>query len=262
MKQKHVFAVCAYGDSPYLENCLRSLKGQTVPTHVILCTSTPSPYLEEVADKYQIPLYVRQGESGIGQDWNFAWSKAQGEWVTIAHQDDVYRKNYVESLFLALRKWPDMSLFTSDYVIIKNGRLVIGDRLLWTKRFLRIPLRFPPLNHIAAVKLLPLMFGNPICCPATSYRKGTVGDILVRPDWKFALDWDSLVRLAGKRGRFICWETPLFFYRVHEEATTKACIQDQSRMREEEEMFSRFWPKPLVRLLMGGYRKAYEEYQQ
>ena len=28
MKHKHVFAICAYKDSPYLESCIRSLMGQ------------------------------------------------------------------------------------------------------------------------------------------------------------------------------------------------------------------------------------------
>ena len=45
MRYKHVFAVCAYKDSPYLEQCIRSLKAQTVPSHIIICTSTPSSYM-------------------------------------------------------------------------------------------------------------------------------------------------------------------------------------------------------------------------
>ena len=28
----HTFAICAYKESPYLEACIRSLKGQTVPS--------------------------------------------------------------------------------------------------------------------------------------------------------------------------------------------------------------------------------------
>ena len=51
------------------------------------------------------------------------------------------------------------------------------------------------------------------------------------------------------------------YYRVHEEATTKACIRDNSRAREEAEMFAKIWPKPVVKFLMHFYRKAYEEYE-
>ena len=34
----HTFAVCAYKDSPYLEECLRSVTSQTVKSEVICCT--------------------------------------------------------------------------------------------------------------------------------------------------------------------------------------------------------------------------------
>ena len=94
----HTFAICAYGESPYLEACIRSLKSQTVPSEIICTTSTPSIYLEKMTEKYEIPLYVREGESDIQADWNFAIGKAKGTFVTIAHQDDLYRRHYVEEL--------------------------------------------------------------------------------------------------------------------------------------------------------------------
>ena len=66
MKDLHTFAICAYQDSPYLEACIRSAMGQSRPAKVILCTSTPSPYLERLAKAYRIPMFVREGEPGIG----------------------------------------------------------------------------------------------------------------------------------------------------------------------------------------------------
>ena len=87
---KHTFAICAYGDSPYLETCIRSLKRQSEKTEIILCTSTTSQYVKETAKRYQIPVYVREGKSGIQEDWNFAYEMAEGDYVTLAHQDDMY----------------------------------------------------------------------------------------------------------------------------------------------------------------------------
>ncbi len=86
----HTFAVCAYQDSPFLEECLRSLTGQNEPTNIIVCTSTPSPYINKLAEKYGLPVYEREGESDIQEDWNFAYDQAQTQFVTIAHQDDIY----------------------------------------------------------------------------------------------------------------------------------------------------------------------------
>ncbi|MEG2349327.1 MAG: glycosyltransferase family A protein, partial [Hungatella sp.] len=73
MMHTHSFAICAYGNSPYLEACIRSLKRQSIPTPIILCTSTPSSYIDRLADVYGIPVYVREGESDIQTDWNFAY---------------------------------------------------------------------------------------------------------------------------------------------------------------------------------------------
>ena len=110
----HTFAVCAYRDSPYLEACIRSLKGQSVPTDIILCTSTPSPYIMDMADKYGIPVHVREGKSRIMDDWNFAYHMADSRFVTIAHQDDMYQKDYVKLLLESWKRYPDMTLFTGE----------------------------------------------------------------------------------------------------------------------------------------------------
>lgn len=261
MKHKHVFSICAYGDSPYLERCIRSLAAQSVPSHIILCTSTPGPCIDGLAWKYGIEVFVRDGASNIKDDWNFAYEMADGELVTIAHQDDMYHKDYAQELLKAYDTYPDMTVFTTDYVIVKNGRLITGDKMLWIKRILRLPLRIPALNDRVWVKRLALIFGNPICCPATTYQKKMLGEPLVRSGFQFALDWDNLYGLAGERGRFICVERPLLYYRVHEEATTKACIMDNRRRTEEEVMFMRFWPEPVARLLMHFYMSAYSEYE-
>lgn len=261
MKYKHVYAVCAYGDSPYLERCIRSLKAQTLPSHIILCTSTPSSYIDRIAWKYGVQVFARQGESSIKDDWNFAYAMADGELVTIAHQDDMYHREYSASLMSAYRRYPDMTVFTTDYAIVKNGTLITGDAMLWVKRLLRLPLRLPWMNDRTWVKKLVFAFGNPICCPATTYQKKALGEPFVQSKYSFALDWDNLLRLAEKPGRFICTERPLLYYRVHQAATTKACIRDNRREREEREMFRRFWPEPVADIIMGFYKIAYGEYE-
>lgn len=257
----HTFAICAYHDSPYLEACIRSLKGQSVPSDIILCTSTPSGYIDSLAEKYGIPVYVREGKSDIGDDWNFAYHTADAELVTIAHQDDLYQRDYGKLLLEAYERYPDMTLFTGGYTVVKDEKLVKFEKVEFVKRFLRIPLRFKSLCGLPAIKRSVLRFGNSICCPACTYNKRLLGEPLFDSPYRFALDWDTLWKLAGRKGRFICVERPVMYYRVHEEATTKGCIEDNTRAREETEMFAKMWPKPVVRFLMHFYKKAYEEYE-
>ena len=66
--KKHTFAICAYKESPYLEECIESLKRQTIPSDIIVVTSTPSEYIQNIAEKYKLPYYINKGEKGITQD--------------------------------------------------------------------------------------------------------------------------------------------------------------------------------------------------
>ena len=265
----HTFAICAYKDSPYLEECMASVKRQSCSSEVICCTSTPSPYISRLAEKYGIPLYVREGKSGIREDWLFAYEKAGGKFVTIAHQDDRYRKNYTETLLAMYRKYPDMTVFCSDYAAVMmepkpdgslRARLQMVNRVWLVKKFLRLPLRLRFLADRTGVKRAALLFGNSICCPSCAYNKGELGNRLFESSFEFALDWDNLYELAGRKGRFVCSERPLIYYRVHPGATTKQCIEDNRRKEDETAMFRKMWPEPAVRLLMHFYRKAYDAY--
>lgn len=261
MNRKHVFAVCAYGESPYLEACVRSLKSQTLTTDIILCTSTPSDFLTETAARYDIPLYVRDGESGICEDWNFAYETADAELVTIAHQDDCYHKDYASEVQRAWETYPDTTVFTTDCVVVKNHRIQKPDTCSVIKHLLRLPLRFPALADRSWVKKASLIFGNPIICPSCTYDKTLLGTPLFDSEYKFVLDWEQMWKLASRPGRFVCVERPLIFYRVHEGAATKACIENHTRSREEAQMYAAIWHCPAVeKLLMRYYRKAYGEY--
>ena len=267
-KKLHTFAICAYGDSPYLEECMASLACQRQKSEIICCTSTPSPYIEGLAEKYRIPLYVREGESGIREDWLFAYRKASGDLVTIAHQDDRYEKRYAETLFSMYEKYPDMTVFCSDYATLRMERETEAPKLqlvnaVWlVKKLLRLPLRFKGLSDRKAVKRAALLFGNSVCCPSCTYNKEQIGDDMFHSEYDFALDWDNLYELAGKKGRFICSEKPLIAYRVHAAATTKACIEDNRRPADEMAMFRKMWPDWMVKILMHFYRKAYKEYEK
>ena len=54
--EDHSFAVCAYGESPYLDECLRSLVVQTVKSHIFIITSTPNPHIFSSAEKMVFPF--------------------------------------------------------------------------------------------------------------------------------------------------------------------------------------------------------------
>lgn len=256
----HTFAVCAYKDSPYLEACIRSLKQQSVPSKVIVCTSTPSPYIREMAERFKLPLYVRDGASDIQDDWNFACAMADTRLVTIAHQDDFYHRDYAKYVQDTWSRYPDTIVFTTDCAIVKNGQVQKSGLVPFVKHVLRLPLRLHGLADRSWLKKSALLFGNPIICPSCTYDKEALGEPLFDSTFKFALDWDTMWKFAQRPGRFICVERPLIHYRIHDGATTKACIEDQRRSADEAAMYEKIWPKPVVKVLMHFYRKAYSAY--
>ncbi len=276
MSRTHAFVICAYKESPYLEFCMRSLRRQTVRSDVYLVTSTPSEYIDKLAAKYRIPVFVRDGKSSLREDWLFGWQLAGTDHslVTIAHQDDKYHPRYTEEVLAAYKAYPDMTVFCSDYVVLKTEEgtlsdgnaypgsveMVCGDLVRFVKKVLRLPLRCRSLANKTWVKKLPLMFGNSICCPSCTYNHDLIGNDMFRSEMEFALDWDNLFELAKRPGRFICSETPLLAYRIHDGATTKACIEDNRRSRDEIEMFRKMWPEWIVKILMKYYKKAYSNY--
>ena len=260
----HVFAICAYKESPYLEECVRSLEGQSIKSNIIICTSTPCKYISEISDRYQIPLYIRSGESGLCEDWNFAVETAViemgAELVTVAHQDDVYGPDYVKALVNAYKFFPDMSVFCSACDNINAAGELIEGKAERIKRILRLPLRFRRVADSTFIKRLVLRFGNSIVCPSCTYNTSVAGVRIFREGYSFVTDWDALSRLSGLPGRFVCVERPLIRYRIHSGAATKANILNHNREKEEAEMFSRFWPGPVVKLIMLFYRRSYKAY--
>ena len=45
-------------------------------------------------------------------------------------------------------------------------------------------------------------------------------------------------------------------HRIHEGSETSAAIHDHVRTKEDYEMFCKFWPVPIARLIAGQYAKS------
>ena len=117
---KHTFVICAYKESPYLEECIRSLKSQTMQSDIVLATSTPSEFLRELCQRYQILYRVRDGKPGIAADWNYALSCGHTPYITIAHQDDIYYPDYAEKVVEKMEE-----LAKKNGVVIKIGDIKV-----------------------------------------------------------------------------------------------------------------------------------------
>src|SRR5437867_6319698 len=132
----HSFVVMAYGDSPYLPECLISIKNQTVKSNIYISTSTPSAYIQSIATKYDIEVRVTEPGKGIAHDWNFGLTQAQTKYVTLAHRDDLYMPAYVQESLKACGKFNDSLISFTRYSEIVNGKYRHRTMLLSIKRLI------------------------------------------------------------------------------------------------------------------------------
>lgn len=252
----HTFAVCAYGDSPYIEDCLCSLERQTVVSRIVIATHTPSPFLDDLALRHGVEVLVNDGPGGITQDWNFALSVVKTQYATIVHQDDIYEPEYAERILGAMRAAAKPLIAFTDYGELRGGERVFVNRLLRIKRLMLLPLRPRFMSSARWARRLSLAFGDAICCPSVTFCLDNVGRPVFQNGFRSCEDWEAWERISRLDGQFIYVHEPLLMHRIHPDSETTKIIDDGARVGENLTMFRKFWPSPIARLLNWFYTSA------
>ena len=69
--------------------------------------------------------------------------------------------------------------------------------------------------------------------------------------------WEAWERLSKMKGEFLYDSTiQMGQYRIHEESETSIIIGDNARSKEDYEMFCKFWPKSIAKVLSKVYAKS------
>jgi glycosyltransferase involved in cell wall biosynthesis len=255
----HSFAVMAYEDSPYLPQCLESLINQENRSIIYIATSTPSEYIRKIAAQYSVELYITETNKGIGNDWNFGLKQAQTKYVTLAHQDDIYSKEYSTKCVEAAERNQDAIICFTDYQEIaaehvreRNLLLKIKEALL----FMHMPVYKSLTSNVR--KRLFLALGSPICCPSVMYNMDLLRDFSFSSEFVVNLDWDAWYRMSQMRGRFVYIAQTLMHHRVHLCSATTQGISSARRKTEDLRMFKHFWPAFLARWISRVYARSYK----
>lgn len=253
-EKDHTWLICAYKESPYLEECIASLMNQTVLSGIRIATSTPCKHISDLAEKYGLEVFVNHGKTGISGDWNFALGIGETEFLTIAHQDDTYEPTYVEEMLSTVNQDGNPILYFTDYGELRNGEMVTENKLLKTKRMLLVPIRLFPRRKIA--RRCSLAFGDAICCPSVTYRKSIMKDYPFEDHFRSDLDWEMDEKLSKRKGSFLFNPKILMYHRIHEESATTEIIGDHQRTVEDYEMMKKFWPDWIAKRLSKVYAGA------
>jgi hypothetical protein len=203
-------------------------------------------------------LHINPARLDIAADWNFVMEAAKAQYVTIAHQDDLYEPEYLHVMSDLAANYRQLIIAFSDYgehtdisVRPVNINLKIK-RYLCTRAFGgRQSIGLPEEKR----KLLNL--GNPICCPSVMINRAVVPGFRFEGFWKTNLDWDAWLRLAEEPGLYVYSTEKLVSKRVHPGSETSVTIANRVRQSEDRQMFERFWPKPIAGLIAAIYSAGY-----
>lgn len=252
----HTFAIPAYGESPFLEDCIKSLKAQTLKSNIIIATSTPSEFIENLSKKYDIPLFINEKSGGIGNDWNFAVSKTKTNLVTVAHQDDTYLEDYLENIVSAFKKSKNPILLFTNYSEIVDGSPIENRRNLKIKRLISLRFNNKLFGNKKWFKRSLLSIGCPIGCPTVTLQTEIVGKTPYISDYLFVLDWLTWEKLSKLKGNFVFVDKILMLHRRHEDAATSKYLKNDVREKEDLEVLGKFWWKPVAKLIQKFFAKA------
>ena len=253
----HSFVVPAYGDSPFLVGCLQSLRDQTARADIVITTSTPSPFIDEAARAYSVPVLVNPERGGIAADWNFALAATDARFVTLAHQDDVYFPSFLATTLSLFAGHPNSAVCFTGYQEIGDDGAPVSSKISRVKHALeRLTLGSRPDVTPGRLRAF-LSLGNPLPCSAVTFDRARLGDFAFSDAYASNLDWDAWLRLLEQGRRFIRTPERLVGRRHNPLTATSRLIRDGVRQREDLIMFRRLWPGPLAALIAWAYRAGY-----
>ena len=258
MQHDFTFAICAYKDSPYLEEAVLSAKKQSVPVDIFIATSTPSDYIRNIAQKYDIPCYENPKKEGIAADWSFAASHIKTPYGAIMHQDDVYFPEYAERVVAGMKKSPETLIAFTDYCdLMSDGKFHKHRMYLYIKRMLLWAFYLKKVHRSRFWKRSALILGNAICCPAVSYNMEKLKELTFDTSYSVNLDWAKWLSLADTPGAFVFIPSVLMAHRIADSMETASAIADNRRYNEDKRIFESIWGKRIAGMLMYFYKKSY-----
>lgn len=253
-----IFVIPAYGKSPFIEDCLKSLSNQSHACEIRIATSTPSDWLNRLAVRYGAQVFTNPNSNGIAGDWNFALSCGGSNLITLAHQDDVYLEDYAEFIINYFANSPDSAVAFTDLGEIVNQKIVnLNLRILVKKLLLFWGFLFSNTVSSQASYRRLLSLGCPIPCPAVTFNRHKIDNFQFSKDYQVNLDWKAWTDLSKKNVKMGYLRGVQVLHRIHSGAETQKAVVSRQREREDIKLFSQYWPTWVVNFIMYFYRLGY-----
>lgn len=128
---KYSFVLPAY-KACYFKEALDSILNQTYTDFELIIVNDASPDdLDSIISQYDDPrITYYKNETNIGgkdlvEQWNRSLAHANGEYVILASDDDVYALDYLEKMNALVDKYPEVNVFRPRTQIIDSSSNVV-----------------------------------------------------------------------------------------------------------------------------------------
>lgn len=255
------FVVCAYQECEYLEEAIRSVMNQTVTGKVLISTSTPNNYIQEIADRYNIPVRINKNGGQI-KDYNFAMAQPDTPLMMLMHQDEILVNTFLEKTLDGLNHAKDPIIAFTNYLEMHNDKVdEKPSTMVRIKRMLLWPSLIKSWQGTWIAKRGIQLLGNPINHPTVVCVRDKMPEPVFLEKYKASMDWDLWERLSREKGSFVYISDVLLYHRMNDQnQTAKLLKTTNARYEDEFEIFCRFWPKWIARLIMKFYSGAAKYY--
>lgn len=249
--------ICAYGECQALGKSVSAIVHQSVCPRILLSTSTPNDFIMGVAKKYGIPVRINP-TGGHVKDYNFALRQVETPLGMLAHQDDILHPRFVEKSLKALNRASHPILSFTNYLEMVDGKVCRRPSpIILIKRLLVWPMEIPFARRTVLMKRIGQCLGNPITHPTVICVMKELPEEIFREKYRASMDWDLWERLSRKKGEFVYVRDVLLYHRMDKDNATAQLIRTtNARYDDEYEIMSRFWPKPLAKLIMCAYSQS------
>jgi len=256
-KLDHCFVVPTYRENPFLPDCLKSLRGQSQPSTIIITTPTPSPFIFETAARFGVEVLVNPSDGGIAANWNFALNASRARYVTLAHQDDVYFPEFLRRTLSLFARHRGAALAFTGYSEIDDQGNAVDTKVGLAKGAIE-RLALGESEVIRSLRLRNfLAFGNALPCSSVTFDRNELPDFEFSSAFSSNLDWEAWWRLSKQGKTFLRCREKLVGRRYNSLTTTSDLLRTGLRQAEDLMMFERFWPKPISDMLAYVYRAGY-----
>lgn len=218
--------VAAFQGEAYLEEQLDSILNQTLTDINIVISDDGSTdgtweltrrYASQYPGRVRCLRHIRKEKPAAGYGGihpaaaNFFWllSQAEGDYILLSDQDDVWRKDKVQRLLYHMKKAEKKWGADTPILVYSDARVVDQERRLIARSFLNY-------QHIDSKRtsLNEILVENPVTGGAMMFNAALLAYVKKAPGQCVMHDW-WIALAASCFGKIKCVKEPLYDYRQH-----------------------------------------------